>query len=164
MSFSMNFPRPDLANEVEFIGSRSAAKYPNKIQDAKLKVFYGKMGNVPMIEQCPVNFECSVMEILAVDESYYLVVGTIEHVHIDEDCVVNGKANYNKMMPLYRTHVFPKALGGKDTRAYHGFKILDDDPKLVENVGQAVMDHPLSEMNSSPNPHTTIRGQHFGDK
>lgn len=62
-------------------------------------MFYGKLGNVPLIEQCPVNLECKVIHILDLD-SHSLVIGRIEETHVSENCLSNGKPDVTKIKPL----------------------------------------------------------------
>jgi flavin reductase (DIM6/NTAB) family NADH-FMN oxidoreductase RutF len=65
-------------------------------------VFYGKLDNAPLIEQCPVNLECKVVHILDLG-SNSLVIGQIEETHVSDSCLTDGKPDVNKIKPLIYT-------------------------------------------------------------
>jgi flavin reductase (DIM6/NTAB) family NADH-FMN oxidoreductase RutF len=55
-----------------------------------------------MIEQCPINLECSVVHTLDLG-SHSLFVGRIEETYIAEDCLTDGKPDVNKVKPFIYT-------------------------------------------------------------
>lgn len=62
-------------------------------------MFYGKLGNAPLIEQCPINLECKVLHILELG-SHSLFVGRVEESHVSESCLTDGKLDVDKVKPL----------------------------------------------------------------
>ena len=98
MVFSVNIPSVDLVKEVDYCGSATGAKV-DKVKVCRFKVFYGKLGSAPLIEQCPVNLECQVIHVLDVG-SHALVVGRIEETHVSEDCLTDGKPDVDKIKPI----------------------------------------------------------------
>ncbi|GAH66453.1 unnamed protein product, partial [marine sediment metagenome] len=74
----------------------------NKVKVCNFNVFYGRLNNVPLIEQCPVNLECKVMHILDLG-SHALVVGRIEETYVSESCLTDGKPDVNKIKPFIYT-------------------------------------------------------------
>ncbi len=97
-TFSVNIPSADMVREADYCGITSGSTV-NKVEVCRFKVFYGKLGNAPLIEQCPINLECKVMHILDL-ESHSLVVGRIEESHISEGCLTDGKPDVNKIKPM----------------------------------------------------------------
>ena len=97
-TFSVNVPSTDLVKEVDYCGVASGAK-EDKIKACQFTVFYGKLDTAPMIEQCPVNLECSVLHSLELG-SHTLYVGRIEEVHASSDCVTEGKLDLDKVKPF----------------------------------------------------------------
>ena len=97
-TFSVNIPSADLVKEVDYCGIASGARV-DKVQTCQFTVFYGKLGTAPMIEQCPINLECSVQHSLKLG-SHTLYVGLIDEVHISSDCLTEGKLDPDKMNPL----------------------------------------------------------------
>ncbi|MEM5788386.1 MAG: flavin reductase family protein [Syntrophobacteraceae bacterium] len=96
--FSVNVPNSGLVRETDYCGIYSGAK-EDKVQTCGFSVFYGKLEKAPLIEQCPVNLECSVLHILKLG-GHTLVIGQIMEVHVSEDCLSNGEPDPLKIDPL----------------------------------------------------------------
>ena len=97
-TFSINVPSTDLVKEVDYCGVASGAK-EDKVEKCGFTVFYGKLGTAPLIEQCPVNLECSVQHSLELG-SHTLYIGRIEEVHASSDCLTGGKLDLDKVKPI----------------------------------------------------------------
>lgn len=138
MTFSFNVPSFDLRKEAEYCGTVSG-RYVNKAEVCKFKLFYGKLGTAPMIEQCPLNLECSVKHIVLV-ETHSMIIGQIERAYISEDCLTNGKPDINKIKALY----FARAddAEGRVHHPFMSFGVYPDDPqRLVDATGMALYEH-----------------------
>lgn len=98
MAFSVNVPSSDIVKETDYCGITSGQKV-DKVEACRFKVFYGKLNNAPLIEQCPVNLECRVVHILDLG-SHCLVIGRIEETHLSEDCLTDGKPDVDKIKPF----------------------------------------------------------------
>jgi len=98
MTFSVNIPSIDMVKEADYCGSTTGSKV-DKVSVCGFRIFYGKLGNVPLIEQCPVNLECRVMHIMDMG-SNLLVIGRIEETHVSEDCLTDGKPDVTKIRPF----------------------------------------------------------------
>jgi flavin reductase (DIM6/NTAB) family NADH-FMN oxidoreductase RutF len=98
MTFSVNIPSSDMVKETDYCGLVSGAK-TDKAKDCHFKIFYGKLVNAPLIEQCPVNIECEVLHILNVG-SHALVIGKIVETHVSEDCLTDGEPDIKKIKPI----------------------------------------------------------------
>jgi flavin reductase (DIM6/NTAB) family NADH-FMN oxidoreductase RutF len=98
LTFSVNVPSADMVREIDYCGLTHGSEV-NKVEVCQFKVFYGKLSNAPLIEQCPINLECKVVNILDLG-SHSLVIGRIEETHISEDCLTNGKPDVSKIKPL----------------------------------------------------------------
>jgi flavin reductase (DIM6/NTAB) family NADH-FMN oxidoreductase RutF len=96
--FSINIPSISLLKEADYCGIVSGSKV-NKAETCKFKVFYGKLKNAPLIEQCPVNLECEVVHILYLG-SHSFIIGSIKETHVSEDCLTNGEPDFKKIKPL----------------------------------------------------------------
>jgi flavin reductase (DIM6/NTAB) family NADH-FMN oxidoreductase RutF len=62
-------------------------------------VFYGKLKNVPFIEQCPINHACEVVQILNLG-SHELIVGRIVESFASEQCLTDGRPDPAKVDPF----------------------------------------------------------------
>lgn len=100
-TFSVNIPSADLVKETDYCGIVSGAK-ADKVQACQFTVFYGKLGTAPMIEQCPINLECSVLHSLEL-VSHFLYIGRVEEVHVSSDCLTEGRIDPDKVKPLAYT-------------------------------------------------------------
>ena len=97
-AFSINIPSVDLAKEADYCGIVSGAK-TDKAKDCNFNIFYGKLGNVPMIEQCPINMECTLVHTLG-SSSHLIVFGRVEATYVSEELLAEGKPNWEKISPL----------------------------------------------------------------
>src|SRR4030042_1245501 len=97
-TFSVNIPSVDLVKEADYCGIVSGAKV-DKVKVCGFKVFYGKLKNAPMIEQCPLNLECSLTHIIDLG-SHDLIIGKIEETHISDNCLTEGKPDVTQINPL----------------------------------------------------------------
>ena len=97
-SFSINVPSVDQATETDYCGIVSGSR-ADKVAVCEFDVFYGKLGSAPLIEQCPVNLECSVVHTLELG-THVLFVGKIEETYVSEDCLTDGKTDVEKIRPL----------------------------------------------------------------
>ena len=86
--FSVNVPSVLQAREVDYCGVRSGADV-DKVKGAGFNVFYGNLANAPLIEQCPINLECVVQQIIDL-ESHCLVLGKVVETHVSEECLSTG--------------------------------------------------------------------------
>ena len=98
-AFSVNVPSANQAKETDYCGIVSGTTKADKVKDCNFTVFYGKLKNVPLIEQCPVNLECKAVHILTLG-SHTLVIGQIEEVHLSEDCMTDGEPDPAKIDPI----------------------------------------------------------------
>ena len=117
-TFSVNIPSADMVREADYCGITSGSRV-DKVEVCRFKVFYGKLGHTPLIEQCPVNLECEVMHVLDLG-SHSLVVGRIEESHISERCLTNGQPDVNKIKLFTSTCLGPGLKPDVDIVPYYG--------------------------------------------
>jgi flavin reductase (DIM6/NTAB) family NADH-FMN oxidoreductase RutF len=95
-AFSVNIPTVEQAQVTDYCGIRSGYK---EDKSSLFTLHYGKVKHAPLIEECPISVGCSLSQVLefpGVD----IIVGTVEEVLVDEDCLVDGKADQGKVRPL----------------------------------------------------------------
>jgi flavin reductase (DIM6/NTAB) family NADH-FMN oxidoreductase RutF len=98
MTFSVNIPSVDQVKETDYCGLASGAS-ADKVSDCRFTVFYGKLDSAPMIEQCPINHCCEVVQILNLG-SHELIVGRIVETHVSESCLSDGRPDVSKVQPF----------------------------------------------------------------
>lgn len=88
-SFSVNIPTSDMVVVTDFCGLHSGSKV-DKFKEFEL--FYGELKTAPMINECILNIECKLVNII---EFRYddLFVGEIIEIYSDEKYVKNKKPN-----------------------------------------------------------------------
>ncbi len=98
MTFSVNLPSRDLVKETDYCGIVSGSKV-DKVAACQFRIFYGKLENAPLIEQCPTNIECKVAHILDLG-SHSLVIGRIVESYTSDNCLTDGKPDISKIQPV----------------------------------------------------------------
>jgi flavin reductase (DIM6/NTAB) family NADH-FMN oxidoreductase RutF len=97
-TFSVNIPSIDQVVETDYCGIISG-KDRDKVKDCHFGVFYGKLKTAPMIEEFPVNFECSVLHVMGT-KSHFVVIGQVEGTYISGEYAKDGKLDPDKFNPL----------------------------------------------------------------
>lgn len=97
-AFSVNIASASQARQVDFCGIESGAK-ADKVARCGFTVFYGRLDKAPLIQQCPLNLECTVTHIVELP-THSLVVATIVQTHVSEDCLTEGKLDASKVDPI----------------------------------------------------------------
>ncbi len=99
MTFSVNIPSLDQIKETDYCGITTGAK-TDKGKDCGYSIFFGKLETAPLIQQCPVNHVCEVVQMLNLG-SHELIVGRIVETFISEDCLTEGRPDSVKMKPFF---------------------------------------------------------------
>jgi flavin reductase (DIM6/NTAB) family NADH-FMN oxidoreductase RutF len=88
-TFSVNIPSEDLIEKVNICGSTSG----RDVDKSKLfDTFYGEVKTAPMIQQCPLNMECRVTDILDYDPNKG-IIGEVVNSYVDEELVDGDKVD-----------------------------------------------------------------------
>ena len=105
-TFSINVPSADMVKEVDFCGIYSGR---NDDKSTMFRVFYGEIETAPLIEECPLNFECRVIQALELG-SHTLFIGEVLETHVSSNCMSGETIDTERVNPL----IFTAA-----TRQYH---------------------------------------------
>ena len=120
-TFSVNIPSEDMVTETDYCGLVSGMKH-DKVAACGFTVFYAKLKTAPLIEQCPVNLECRLAQKVDL-KTHVLCIGQIEEVHINDDCLTNGKPDVEKVRPLVFTSGVEYAYFRLGARLAPGFQV-----------------------------------------
>lgn len=94
--FVINFPKKSFSKEYAYLGSRSG-RDGDKFAALNLKWEDAKYVNAPVLTDCPVSIECSVVE-STMPGTHELFIGKVESVNVDEEYLdANGNILWNKM-------------------------------------------------------------------
>ena len=96
--FSVNVASASQAREVDFCGIESGSK-TDKVARCGFTVFYGTLDKAPLIQECSLNIECRVSQIVELP-THSLVIADIVETHVSEDCLTGGKLDAAKLDPI----------------------------------------------------------------
>ena len=97
-TFSVNIPSVSQVTETDYCGIVSGAK-TDKVSACNFHVFYGNTNTAPLIDECPVNLECTVFEMRSLG-SHILIIGRITECHVAEECLTDGRPDVDKIRPI----------------------------------------------------------------
>lgn len=120
-TFSVNIPSEDQVTETDYCGIVSGKK-KDKVADCGFTVFFGKLKTAPLIEQCPINLECSLVQKVEF-RTHVLCIGQIEEVHVNDNCLTNGKPDVEKVRPLVFSSGNEYAYFGIGKKLAPGFQV-----------------------------------------
>lgn len=79
-TFSINVPTTDMLAVVDYCGQVTGRDID---KSTLFEVFYGELGNAPLIVTCPVNLECRVIKEFSIQHRQ-IFVGEVVQTYIDE--------------------------------------------------------------------------------
>ena len=96
-TFSVNIPSVNMLKETDYIGLVSG----KTVDKAKLfENFYGSLKNAPMIEDCAINMECELIQVLD-SKSHEISIGSFVETYCDDTYLTNGKVDLVKVQPFF---------------------------------------------------------------
>ena len=88
--FVVNLEDKNYQETFGYLGSHSK-RDGDKLAEMKVRLQDGKVVNAPILPDCPVNIECTVVDSI-VTGSHKMFVGKIEYVHANAD-ITDDKSN-----------------------------------------------------------------------
>jgi len=111
-TFSVNQPSSDMMAETDYCGTYSGRR-TNKAR--LFTSFYGSLKTAPMIDECPVNIECRVIQTLE-RPIHTVFIGEVVSVYMDTAYSRRGVPDVEKIKPLFYA---PVAGRGKTEHNYY---------------------------------------------
>ncbi|MFW9949999.1 MAG: flavin reductase family protein [Candidatus Thorarchaeota archaeon] len=99
MTFSVNIPSDDIIAKVNVCGTKSGRDLDKSVI---FKNFYGKLKNAPMIDECPINIECEVSEIID-HELNEGIIGKVVKSYVNPICLEGENIDWRKIHPIIWT-------------------------------------------------------------
>ena len=94
--FGINLPTAKLLRQTDLCGSMSG-RDADKFEKAGLTAVPSKHIRPPLIDECPVNLECSLLSIQEVGD-HDLFLGEVLEVHVDESMLDDsGRLDYSRL-------------------------------------------------------------------
>ena len=95
-AFVINLPKKSFQKEYAYLGSKSG-RDGDKFAALNLKWEDAKYVDAPILSDCPVSIECSVVDSIQ-PGTHELFIGKVEAVHVDEEYLdEKGNILWNKM-------------------------------------------------------------------
>ena len=95
-AFVINLPKKGFQKEYSYLGSKSG-RDGDKFAALDLKWEDAKYVDAPILSDCPVSIECSVVDSIQ-PGTHELFIGKVEAVHVDEEYLdEKGNILWNKM-------------------------------------------------------------------
>ena len=98
-TFSVNIPSEEMVVKTDYCGLVSGK---DRDKSALFKTFYGKLKTAPMIEECPVNMECRLVQTVDFPR-HDIFIGEVENAFCDESVLTEGVLDFDKLRPLLFT-------------------------------------------------------------
>jgi flavin reductase (DIM6/NTAB) family NADH-FMN oxidoreductase RutF len=97
--FVVNLATNDYKETFDYLGSVSK-RDEDKLKVKKINTKNGKVVNAPILSDCPVNIECTIVDSI-VTGSHEMFVGKVEYVHADDTLLdSDGKIDFSKLTLL----------------------------------------------------------------
>lgn len=94
--FVVNLVDQAYQEEFEYLGKVSKRDC-DKLKEKNIRLGEGKVVNAPILSDCPVNIECTVVDSIMTG-SHEMFIGRVEYVHGDGDIVdENGCIDFSKI-------------------------------------------------------------------
>jgi flavin reductase (DIM6/NTAB) family NADH-FMN oxidoreductase RutF len=95
-TFSINIPSENLVKETDYVGIKSG----REVNKGKLfKTFYGKLETAPMIEECAVNMECKLIDMVDT-ATHDIFIGEVASTYCEDSLIVEGRINIGLVKPI----------------------------------------------------------------
>ncbi|MCL4386375.1 MAG: flavin reductase family protein [Actinobacteria bacterium] len=94
--FGVCIPTSKHIKEIDICGS-THGNAVNKFEITGFTSFEAKLINVPLIQECPINMECTLEDVISF-ESHEMFTGKIIKTYVDENILdANGKPDFGKI-------------------------------------------------------------------
>ena len=94
--FVVNLVDASYQKEFDYLGKNSKHD-GDKLEAMNIKLENAKIVNAPIMSDCPVNIECTVVDSI-VTGSHEMFIGKVDYVHADESMVDNeGNIDFSKI-------------------------------------------------------------------
>ena len=100
--FSVNVPNAALVQKTDYVGLVSGKDVD---KSDVFRPFFGSVSKAPMIEECPVNLLCKVVQTVEMPSQPLaeIFIAEIVETYVSKECIVDGKPDMNKIWPLMLT-------------------------------------------------------------
>ncbi len=94
--FSVNWPSKNQVVKTDYVGLVSGREVD---KSNVFKVFYGSVDKAPLIEECPVNIVCKLVQTVDLP-TQEIFIGEVIETFVDKNCCEENKPVLSKVNPL----------------------------------------------------------------
>jgi flavin reductase (DIM6/NTAB) family NADH-FMN oxidoreductase RutF len=99
-TFSVNIPSVEMLEAADYVGTFSG----RDVDKTRLfDLFYGKLKTAPMIEECPVNIECELVDYMDFGGKNDLLIGKIAETYAEKKYLTGSYPDIKKINPIIFT-------------------------------------------------------------
>jgi flavin reductase (DIM6/NTAB) family NADH-FMN oxidoreductase RutF len=99
-TFSVNIPSAQMAIITDYCGIVSGK---NVDKSALFETFYGGLKTAPMIQECPLNLECKLAQMLDLGGTNEIFIGEIVEAYTEDQYLTDGFPDIKKINPIIFT-------------------------------------------------------------
>lgn len=131
MEFTVNLPSKDLVKKVDFCGVRSGRKI-DKIKEMNFSMHEGEKISAPYIEDCPINIECKVRQIIPLG-THDVFIAEVVSSHVNQNLMdENEKIHFEWANLISYSHGEYFALKN-DALGSFGYSVMKEKTKIKKN-------------------------------
>lgn len=94
--FSVNIPSAEMLEITDYTGLVSGKRVD---KSTLFDVFYGELKAAPMISDCPLAIECSVVQPVDLP-THSFFIAEIVNIYIEDECLTDGNPDIKKINPF----------------------------------------------------------------
>ncbi len=118
--FSVNVPSKELLVKMDYVGLVSGKDID---KSGVFTAFYGSVKKAPMINECPVNTLCKLIQ--TVDQpTQEIFIAEVVETYVARECLTNEKPDIKKVNPLLLASGFYWELGDKVGNTFTDGKVM----------------------------------------
>jgi len=95
--FSVNIPSDNVVQKMDYVGLFSGRDVD---KSGVFTIFHGEVDKAPMIEECPANMLCKVVNVVDLP-NYYVFFGEIIETYVNQDCLTDEKPDMKKINQVF---------------------------------------------------------------
>ncbi|TFG06786.1 MAG: flavin reductase family protein [Promethearchaeota archaeon] len=96
-TFSINIPSVDMVEITDYCGLKTG----KEVDKSNLfEVFYGDLKTAPMIQDCPLNLECEVVQKVDTQKGHEIFIGEIINAYAEEAIMKGTVPDITKLQPI----------------------------------------------------------------
>ncbi|MCX6012560.1 MAG: flavin reductase family protein [Chloroflexi bacterium] len=98
-TFSVNIPSIEMVSQTDYCGMVSGKDVDKSVV---FDTFYGILKTAPMINECPINLECKLLQVVDLPKGE-VFIGEIIEAYVSDKYIVEDKVDFSRVQPILFT-------------------------------------------------------------